>query len=102
MGIIDQQTESQKIEIEAKALAKKREIEGYTYQEEHNVAAKGGGGCPSVFVNKYCDKCGQKLAPDAAFCHNCGASQKNNVKCEKCGFIFTREGLYCPNCGSKR
>ena len=102
VGIIDQETESQKMEIEAHALAKKREIEGYTYQQEHNIDVKETSDVKEAFVNRYCDKCGQKLPPNAAFCHNCGASQNDAVKCKKCGFTFIREGLYCPSCGAKR
>ena len=102
VGIIDQQTESQKIEIEAKALAKKREIEGYTYQEEHNIDVRESSGEKGQYATIFCDKCGQKLMPNSLFCHSCGASQKDDVKCKKCGFVFLRDGRYCPNCGAKR
>lgn len=36
LGVIDQQTEAQKIVIEAQALAAKRQLEGYTYQQEQS------------------------------------------------------------------
>jgi uncharacterized OB-fold protein len=70
--------------------------EGYTYQQEHGVDVK------DSYIIKYCDKCGQKLSPNASFCHNCGAPLKEDLKCKTCGFLFVREGKYCPNCGTKR
>lgn len=36
LGVINQQTEAQKIVIEAQALAAKRQLEGYTYQQEQS------------------------------------------------------------------
>ena len=36
LGMIDQQTEAQKLVIEAQALAAKRQLEGYTYQQEQS------------------------------------------------------------------
>ena len=37
VGVIDQQTETQKMVIESKGIAQKRQIEGYTYQQERGV-----------------------------------------------------------------
>ena len=42
VGVIDQQTASQRMVIEAQGIAQKRKIEGYTYQQERgfDVAEK--------------------------------------------------------------
>lgn len=41
VGVIDQQTETQKMVIEAEGLAKKRAAEGYTYQQERGFDVAG-------------------------------------------------------------
>ncbi len=144
VGIIDQQTQAQRMVIEAQGIAQKRSTEGYTYQQERgfDVAEKvadnegagsfssagiglgmmagiGGavGGAMSDTVNtafapianldtsvpdRFCEACGYKTTPDAAFCDNCGASLDAQDSCVNCGFKFIKPGKFCPKCGHKR
>jgi len=51
----------------------------------------------------FCENCGAKLTPDAAFCDECGtAVAKANDTCANCGYKFERPGKFCPKCGTKR
>lgn len=50
----------------------------------------------------YCDNCGAKIIPGAAFCDNCGTVLQDENTCNKCGFKFTRPGKFCPKCGNPR
>ena len=52
--------------------------------------------------NRFCDQCGAKLTPNAAFCDECGAPQTSPDTCAKCGFKFVKSGKFCPKCGAKR
>lgn len=51
----------------------------------------------------YCDNCGAKIIPGAAFCDECGQPliKKSNC-CPKCGYVYERPGKFCPKCGAKR
>ena len=50
----------------------------------------------------FCDNCGAKLTPGAAFCDECGNPQSSPDICSNCGFKFIKPGKFCPKCGSKR
>lgn len=52
--------------------------------------------------DKFCDQCGTKLTPGAAFCDECGAPQVPSDICLNCGFKFIKPGKFCPKCGVKR
>lgn len=56
----------------------------------------------SSFANRFCDQCGAKLTPGAAFCDECGTAQVAADSCGKCGFQFIKAGKFCPKCGAKR
>ena len=52
---------------------------------------------------KFCENCGAKIVPGAAFCDECGtAVPVDQTKCENCGYEFERPGKFCPKCGTKR
>ena len=58
---------------------------------------------PKITEGNFCENCGAKLAPDAAFCDECGtAVVKANDVCTNCGYKFERPGKFCPKCGTKR
>lgn len=51
----------------------------------------------------FCENCGAKLVPGAAFCDECGTPVPvDNTKCANCGYVFERPGKFCPKCGTKR
>lgn len=51
----------------------------------------------------FCENCGAKLVPGAAFCDECGTPvAKANDTCANCGYKFERPGKFCPKCGTKR
>ncbi|MBO5417708.1 MAG: SPFH domain-containing protein [Clostridia bacterium] len=53
-------------------------------------------------ANAFCENCGAKLTPGAAFCDECGIPQSSPDVCSNCGFKFIKPGKFCPKCGSKR
>lgn len=51
----------------------------------------------------FCENCGAKLVPGAAFCDECDTPVPvDNTKCANCGYVFERPGKFCPKCGTKR
>ncbi len=50
----------------------------------------------------FCDNCGAALAPDTAFCEECGTPVISKPQCRNCGYVFERPGKFCPKCGCKR
>ena len=50
----------------------------------------------------FCENCGTKLEPGAAFCDECGTPVATKPACVKCGYVFERPGKFCPKCGTKR
>lgn len=67
-----------------------------------NNAFAGVANGPQNAANIFCDNCGAKLTPDAAFCDECGTPQSLPDVCTNCGFKFIKPGKFCPRCGSKR
>lgn len=127
VGVIDQTTEKQKTVIEAESVAQKRQIEGYTYQQERgfDVAEKvasneGAGNFSSAGIglgvmvglgNTVGNAVGGAFssaiepvskAVDSAdkFCSNCGNSiASSDTFCDKCGTQLTQIHDGCRNCG---
>ncbi|MBQ8210430.1 MAG: SPFH domain-containing protein [Clostridia bacterium] len=52
--------------------------------------------------NLFCENCGAKLTPGAAYCDECGTPQSSPDNCSNCGFKFIKPGKFCPKCGTKR
>lgn len=56
-----------------------------------------------------CEKCGNVLVLESAFCNKCGekleelfvASKSNSNICTKCGTAYAMDALFCTGCGSK-
>lgn len=56
-----------------------------------------------------CEKCGNALALDSAFCNKCGekleplfaVAEQNAYVCPKCGAPYSEGALFCTQCGNK-
>ena len=57
---------------------------------------------PSSSPDRFCEQCGARLIPGAAFCDECGQPVPQPNRCSKCGYVFERPGKFCPKCGTKR
>jgi len=53
----------------------------------------------TININK-CDKCGEELPDNAAFCFKCGTPVEGTKLCE-CGTTNTLNAEYCIGCGKK-
>ncbi len=122
VGIIEQQTRAQQMVIEAEGIARKRSLEGYTYQDERrfDVAEKfasneatgqlanmgigmgmisgiGGavGGAVGGMMGSALD---QGVAPAAAAM---GAAVSGGISCAKCGASLPEHAKFCLQCGEK-
>lgn len=112
IDIIGQETEKQKMILEAEGLAAKRKIEGYTYQQERgfdvaegfakneggeNMAGlgiglgvmSGVGGAVGGMIN---DSIGSTVAPKI---------NNSDIKCPKCGNDVPENAKFCLECGTK-
>jgi len=53
---------------------------------------------------KKCPACGENMAPDDAFCTNCGKAyapqQANTKQCPACGKNVKQSALFCTHCGN--
>lgn len=129
VDIIQQETEKQKMILEAEGLAAKRQIEGYTYQQERgfdvaegfakneggeNMAGlgiglgvmTGVGGTVGGIVN---DSLGSAVQPNppksVSPCPNCGKPVPENAKfCLECGTKIeqlSESEMICPQCNQK-
>lgn len=129
IDIIEQQTEKQKMILEAEGLAAKRQIEGYTYQQERgfdvaegfakneggeNMAGlgiglgvmAGVGGTVGGMIN---DSIGNAANPQSNIlnlhCHKCGNEVPENAKfCLACGTKIehlSENEMICPHCNQK-
>lgn len=127
VGVIDKQTEAQKIVIESEAIATKRRQEGYTYQQERGfdvaervadneavgqftnmgvglgtMAGVGGavGGVVGSAVTGALSGINEQQ-DNVAFCVNCGAKLHQGCAfCEECG-VPVPDGGVCKKCGYK-
>lgn len=126
VGVIDQQTQAQKMVIESEGLSKKREQEGYSYQEEKgfDVAQKvasnpavgsfanagmglgmmlGVGGAVGGAVGPVVKDSFNSIKKDAVkednlvTCPSCGARVSKGKFCSECGKSLERR---CPQCNS--
>lgn len=126
LSLIEEQTRAQQTVIEAQAIARKRELEGYTYQQEQSfevakeiarndaVAEFGnigiGMGMLSGIGGEMAQQVGtvtraamnQSMEPPeapSAYCTNCGHKLSANAMfCEMCG-NKTEKKESCANCG---
>ena len=126
VGVIEQQTEAQRMKIEAGAVATKRQIEGYTYQQERgfdvaqDAASNEGsgqfasmgiglgmmagvgpvvGGAVGNAVGNAFGSIGSAEQSTAGFCENCEASlEAGAVYCSSCGAKVRLEAV-CGKCG---
>ena len=107
LDIIGQETEKQKMILEAEGKAAKRQIEGYTYQQERSFdvaegAAKNEGGNMTNL--------GVGLGVMAGVSNNIGgivndsiasAAKPQTSKCLKCGSVLPENAKFCLECGAK-
>ena len=127
IAIIEQQTKAQQTVIEAEATAKKRELEGYTYQQEKGfeVAMEMAGNDAVGQLNNVGIGLGMMtgvggtvgsqvgaMATDALgtvseqmkpklFCRNCGKQlSPDSLFCDKCGTKVEQKKI-CSNCGNE-
>ncbi|WP_419026325.1 SPFH domain-containing protein [Emergencia sp.] len=113
VGIIDQQTEAEKIIIESQAIAKKRLQEGYTYQQERGfdvaetVAAKESSsqftsmeiGLDNVTrIGSEVDRILDGAVDGALTKIESKASE--SIVCPSCGKVVAR-GRFCSECGKE-
>ena len=124
IDIIGQETEKQKMILEAEGKAAKRQIEGYTYQQERSFdvaegAAKNEGGNMTNLgvglgvmagvsnniggiVN---DSIANAVKPQTSKCPKCGSTLPTNAKfCLECGAKVetpAENEMICPKCGNK-
>lgn len=104
VGVIDQQTSARRMVIEAEGLAKKRQLEGYTYQQErgfdvaegiaHNQAI---GQMSNLGIGL-----GMMGGVSQLVGETMGNTMKNSVldKCPSCGAPVSPNARFCPSCGA--
>lgn len=128
VGIIDQETIAKQTVIEAKGIAEKRQVEGYTYQQERgfDVAEQmaqneavgefanmgiglgmmaGVGGPMGGIVGSAVTEVLGGVAFGAAATGRSAAMQPSGSSegfCAECGFAFKDAEKFCPQCGKKR
>lgn len=124
VSIIEQETAAQRTVISAKARAEKRQIEGYTYQQERSfdvaekmaqneatgeyanmgiglgVMAGVGGTMGSVMTDALSQATGTSATQPIPADTN---SQQSVAKfCSECGYRFSGTEKFCPECGARR
>ncbi len=115
VSLIDQETEAQRKIIDAQALAAKRKLEGYTYQEERSFdvaqdvaknEAKGEFTNLGVGLNMINDMGGLSNLLKGTLNvvikdDDIKLPESNMVICSKCGNSISNDSKFCPNCGEK-
>lgn len=106
--VIDQETEAKKMLIESEALAKKREQEGYTFQQEKSfeiakeaAGNEGSGNFTSAGIGLgIMSNVGNSVGGviNDAF-KNVG--ENNSIFCTKCGNALKATDNFCSKCGSE-
>ena len=116
LGIIEQQTKAQRMVIEAEGLARKRNLEGYTYQQERqfdvaerfaeneatgqlaNMGIGVGmiGGIGGTVGNNISGMVGGALNQAAA-----PQAGNGTTKCAQCGTELNAAAKFCQECGQK-
>ena len=114
VGIIEQQTESQRLVIEAQGIAQKRTTEGYTYQQERGfdvaekVAANEGAGnfsSAGIGLGMMAGIGGAVGGAVSGTFNEAFASLETpdvsapNRFCDTCGAEITPGAAFCDNCG---
>lgn len=124
VSIIEQETAAQRTVISAKARAEKRQIEGYTYQQERSfdiaekmaqneatgeyenmgiglgVMTGVGGTMGSVMTDALSQATGTTATQTIPADTN---SQQSAAKfCSECGYRFSGTEKFCPECGARR
>ena len=127
VSAIDQATAAQKLTAQAKAMAEKRSIEGYTYQQERTLdvaeAMAGSGGAGALgsmgmelgIMTGVSRQVGQVMdsvlrtpaspppgtvPPPAASA--AAPAEGAAAFCGNCGHAFAGSENFCPKCGGKR
>jgi len=117
VGIIEQETTSKKLVIEAQGIAEKRKTEGYTYQQERgfdvaeriaenegagNFSSAGMGlgmmaGVSGVVGNAI----GGVFHQSVDSINSLDSLQDSNSKrfCDNCGMEISNDAVFCDNCG---
>jgi|LSQX01.3.fsa_nt_gb membrane protease subunit (stomatin/prohibitin family) len=128
VSVIDQETERQKMLIEAQGLAGKRQIEGYTYAQERSFdiaegfsknegsgnfanlgvglgMMSGVGGIVGGMVTESINNIPNGTAPNISACPKCGSKLPENAKfCLECGTKIEAQQentVVCPKCGKQ-
>ena len=113
VGIIEQEGSAQRMIIEAQGLAKKRETEGYTYQQERSfdvaekaAANEGTGNFSSAGIGLgMMTGVGGVIGGQVGNMVNqsIGAMKQTSTTniqyCEQCGSVLTSGASFCENCG---
>lgn len=119
--LIRQRTESMKIEMEAQAMARKRALEGYTYQQEKqfdilkNAVINGGSETGSMAGDMMGIGIGLGTIGNVAQIvqSQMGGAMSGFMpstqtqapepqrKCKKCGAVLDETANFCPGCGEK-
>lgn len=131
VGVIEQETAAQRTVISARAHAEKRQIEGYTYQQERSfdvaekmaqneatgeyanmgiglgVIAGVGGTMGSVMTDALSHATNPNGgSPAASQEQQSAASVKSTLGiskfCSECGYHFANAEKFCPECGTRR
>ncbi len=124
VSVIEQETERQRMIIEAQGLAGKRQIEGYTYQQERSFDVaqgfannEGGGNMANLGIglgvmagvggtvgSMVTDSINNVNAP-ISNCNKCGKQLPQNAKfCLECGAKIEQileDEMICPHCNKK-
>ena len=113
VGIIDQETEVNKMVMEAQGIAKKRSTEGYTYQQERSfdVAEKvaqneGAGNFSSAgiglgIMSGFGGVIGNVVSETASNSISGIATNTHSIPfCENCGSNIVLGAKFCYNCGA--
>lgn len=115
LSIIEQQTKAQQTVIEAEAIAKKRELEGYTYQQEksYEVAKEmarneatgefSNIGIGLGMLTGVGGSLGQTVGGIASEAMGAAVTQTSVAKkfCMNCGHALSATAMFCENCGTK-
>lgn len=107
IDIIEQETQKQKMILDAEGKAAKRQIEGYTYQQERSFDVAEG-----AAKNEGCNmtNLGVGLGVMAGVSNNIGgivndsianAVKQQTSKCLKCGSVLPENAKFCLECGAK-
>ena len=113
VGVIEQQTKAQQMVIEAEGIARKRSLEGYTYQDERrfDVAERFAENEATGQMANLGIGVGMIGGIGGAIGGNVGgimnqalngAAAPATVKCGKCGAQLPGDAKFCPYCGEKR